>query len=265
MDPIIKTSRISPTAFSLNRREPETGLHARQDQKKPKTELKMDFGKTISAVQERPAPAATAAPDSILTDAAIEKIVPKPVAEVALEAAETKERELREAFEKAKQDGYQAGLDAGKASAQKELEQAVGQIKELLHSLKDLNEALFQEMEDSAAEVVFEAVTKIIGQTAIDKQTAFSATRAAIEQLKGRERLIVRVSAKDYEMVKAALNDQEAAVPFATSVSVIADNLVQLGGCMIETEAGSLDARLEIQLQRLKETLLGVRKSNDDA
>lgn len=273
MDPIIKTTRVSRNAFSLDVRQTKPRMQQSQDQGKQKQDAKFELGQPALAGKVAGASMTKIAPEPILTDPVLEKLVPEPaVPEPAVEQARAKasaqEKEkllLEEAYEKAKQEGYQAGLDAAKASSQKELNQALDQLKELFQSLKDLDEALFQEMEDSAAEVVFEAVTKIIGQAAIDKKIAYAVTREAIEQVKGRERLVVRVSAKDYEMVKDALNDPDTGGLSIKCTSVVADNLVQLGGCLIETEAGNLDARLEIQLQRLKETLLGVRKTNDDA
>ncbi|TCS37723.1 flagellar biosynthesis/type III secretory pathway protein FliH [Paucimonas lemoignei] len=281
MDPIIKTTRVSQNAFSLDVRQPKTGMQSGQGQGKPKQDAKFELGKPAAATKATDISVTKVASEPILNDATLEKLVPKPISQEphpelgrtkAHDLEKEKEREkekeknlLQEAYEKAKLEGYQAGLETAKVSSQKELNQALGQLKELFQSLKNLDEALFQEMEDSAAEVVFEAVTKIIGQAAIDKKIAYAVTRQAIEQVKGRERLIVRVSSKDYELVKETLTDPDTDGLFIKSVSVVADNLVQLGGCLIETEAGNLDARLEIQLQRLKETLLGVRKTNDDA
>lgn len=267
MEPVLKTSRIAPSSFALDLRQPKTGQKPQPGQtEKPKLERP-----SALPSQKNAADLSAQGLDSLLTDAAIGKLIPRaPEPEVTQESLEEKKRaqqkrELEEIYKKAQQEGYQAGLESAKQECQKELNEALEQIKNLLHSLKNLSESLYQEMEDNAAEVVFEAVSKIIGLAATDKQIAYNITREAIEQVKGRDRLIVRVSTKDYEVVKNALGYSGAGELLSKNLSVVADNLVQLGGCLIETEAGSLDARLEIQLQRLKETLLGVRKSHAES
>jgi flagellar assembly protein FliH len=156
-------------------------------------------------------------------------------------------------------------MASAKEKNQEELKAALKQIADLMHSLKDIHESLYQELEDSAVEVVFEAVAKIIGHAATDKDMVYNITREAIERVKGRNKIIIRVSTHDYDMIKTALSHAENSDLHNSNLTVIADNLVQLGGCLIETEAGSLDARLEIQMQRLKDALLSARKLNEDA
>ncbi len=268
MEPIIKTIRISPSAFALDLPQPRAGQKFQQNQT-----AKKDIGApqvSIPPHSSKPL-SSSVSQESLLNEAAIEKLVPRTMTQLLPQDKAEAQRDAQEKqkvvdiYTKAQQEGYLAGLEAGKEKSQQELTASLKQITDLFHSLKDIHELLFQEMENSAVEVVFEAITKIIGHAATDKKLAYDITREAIEQVKGRDKIIVRVSIKDYEMVKAALNQENTGELLAKNISVIADNLVQLGGCLIETEAGHLDARLEIQLQRLKDTLLGVRKSNADA
>jgi flagellar assembly protein FliH len=43
-------------------------------------------------------------------------------------------------------------------------------------------------------------------------------------------------------------------------VELVADEEVSLGGCILETSGGSLDARIETQIERLRDSLLKVRQ-----
>ncbi len=267
MDPIIKTTRIAPSAFSLNLRHPKAGGG-----------FTLDSGK--------PAPKQTPAPDphaksvipptiqeSILTPAAINKLVPhateaehqQAAPETIVDDSSDRERQLQQAYEQAREEGFRTGLEAGRKESRQELEQALKQIGDLLHSLAEMRGTLWHDAEDGAVEVVFEAVTKMVGYASTDRQIAYNLVREAIEQVKGRDRLVIRVSNQDYDMVHTALSHAGTAESLAKSLTVVADNLVQLGGCLIETDSGSLDARLEIQLQRLRDMLLGVRNADADA
>jgi len=46
-------------------------------------------------------------------------------------------------------------------------------------------------------------------------------------------------------------------------VELVADEEIGLGGCVVETSGGSLDARIETQVQHLRETLLKVRRGGE--
>jgi flagellar biosynthesis/type III secretory pathway protein FliH len=268
MEPIIKTARISPSSFSLDLHQPNANQKFPIDQ--PEKKKTTPQQPSLAEQQSEPITSGVGY-EPVLNKASIDRLIPRTAGTstsqepTELRGSGQEKEEREQVYAKAKQEGYLAGLESGKEERQNEFNASLKQIADLLHSLKDINESLFQEMENSAVEVVFEAVTKIIGRAAIDKNIAYNITREAIEQVKGRNKITVRVSPQDYELTKTALNQENADGFLTKNLSVVADNLVQMGGCLIETEAGNLDARLEIQLQRLKDTLLGVRKSNADA
>lgn len=267
MDPIIKTIRISPSSFALDLHQPKAGQ--KMPAGLPDKKNSIPVHTPLSSTKEENRPSGVNH-ESILNAASIDRLISKTITSQSTQEnieesdSSNEKAEIEKAYAKAKQEGYLAGLEAAKEKGQKDLNAALKQITDLLHSLKDIHEVLFQEIENSAVEVVFEAVAKIIGHAAIDKKMAYNITREAIEQVKNRDKIIIRVSTQDYEMINAALHQADNAELLKKNLTVVADNLVQLGGCLIETEAGSIDARLEIQLQRLKDTLLGVRKTNED-
>ena len=72
--------------------------------------------------------------------------------------------------------------------------------------------------------------------------------------------MLVKVAPQDFEWLNARrrelLEDGSA-----TEVELVADTQVKWGGCVIEGASGNLDARLETQMQRLRDTLLNARES----
>jgi flagellar assembly protein FliH len=83
--------------------------------------------------------------------------------------------------------------------------------------------------------------------------------REAISGVRERERLVVRVSPRDHKLFAG-----ENIAPKngdAGSIELVADERVELGGCLIETSSGTLDGRLETQLQRLCDTLASVART----
>jgi flagellar assembly protein FliH len=72
------------------------------------------------------------------------------------------------------------------------------------------------------------------------------------------EKVLIRLHPSDHALLKkgGALPDE---LPTGATLSWVGDPIVALGGCVIEAEKGELDARLETQIQRLREALVAAR------
>lgn len=83
--------------------------------------------------------------------------------------------------------------------------------------------------------------------------------RAVLEQLPDRKLLSIHLAPADH----ALLHDE--AQPPRLGAALVADERVALGGCIVETDAGSLDGRLETRLAELKAVLLEARHVQEQA
>jgi flagellar assembly protein FliH len=161
----------------------------------------------------------------------------------------------KQVLERARQEGYEAGLAAGEAAFS-------DQIESLRHLARSAEAALSGDIhgfEDVLIDIAFEAVCRIIGRTLATPEGVASVIREVIREVRGREQLLVRLSPQDLallgERVSTLLNGQEG-----LRLEFVADERVALGGCIVEVAGGTLDGRLETQLKQLSDTLLGVRR-----
>lgn len=230
MDPILKITRVLPEGFSLDLQQPPS---------------------------PQPTAGAPATSSPISSDAPGEHQARLLAAQDALARSD--------AFDQARRQGHQAGLDAGCKQAQQERDAALAEVRAVVRSLALLHDALLQEMQDSAAESVFAAVSKILGRAAVAQSLAVAVTTEAIAQVTsrkhGRSRLVVRVGERDHDIIRDALAAEDA--PALPSVlELLADPLVAPGGCIVESDTGTLDARLQTQLQQLIQILLDHRSAH---
>ncbi len=91
-------------------------------------------------------------------------------------------------------------------------------------------------------ETVYTIVCRIIGEHGTSRDTLLTMFRDATTAARMGEKLTVRVHPDD----AAVLADQVTA-----DVRFMADSSVTLGGCVIDSVSGSLDARFETQLAML--------------
>jgi flagellar assembly protein FliH len=126
--------------------------------------------------------------------------------------------------------------------------------------VRDARQRYVEDVGDEALEIVFVAVTKILGAGFATREAAVAAVREAIRCCKERGRMLVKVAPQDFELLDAHRHELLEGGS-AREVELVADEQVKWGGCVLEGASGNLDARLETQLQRLRDTLLRARES----
>jgi len=199
------------------------------------------------AEPEAPPPAPAVA--EARTIAAVEPPPPAEDPRVALEALR------RQAFE----DGYRDGREHGEKEAKAELAQETERLQGLGASLRAALEQGIAGMEDAMVEIAFAAACKVLGQAAASEEGVRSMVQEAMRQVRSKEGLVLRVSPADYELLAA-----RAPLAEGVKLELAADERVASGGCLIETSGGTLDARLEVQLRQLLETLARAREAQGE-
>lgn len=187
---------------------------------------------------------------------------------------------LRQGREEGRPQGYEMGLAEGrKAGAQEVLDQAratreaAGVRMALLDRIARELPAQFGEQltsrlqaaEDDMVALCFTVLCRILGDTHVQRAALGPQVRQAIHQACGADAaglLSVHVHPGDLTRLQ---EDPELAEWLrgrgGTALPWVADDQVRLGGCLVHTTQGTLDARLETQLAALQEMLLTSRQT----
>ncbi len=171
-------------------------------------------------------------------------------------------KQLADDRENAKELGYQEGFKQASAQALAEQEQELDAIKALLLSMAAEKVQLIKQAEDAAVDIGFAAAVKIMGQASVDRTLVIAMIKRSMGQIAKREGLLIRLSPADYRRLDQYRMQQKKGDEWITEVEFKSDEHVGLGGCIIESGAGSLDARLELQVDELKKLLLDARSSS---
>lgn len=167
-------------------------------------------------------------------------------------------RGLEEGLAAGLEQGLEQGLEEGREQGRAEWAERVAELDSLLASTHSQFQAGIAGHEDAMIELAFEAVGKIVGQALASREGVAAVVRQALQAVRERERLVIRLAPRDVEMV-SALHGEFTRLAGAKALEVVADERVEWGGCLIETSGGGLDGRLETQLQRLRDVLLEAR------
>jgi flagellar biosynthesis/type III secretory pathway protein FliH len=184
------------------------------------------------------------------------------------EAALARQRQLDQAKEEAVALGREEGLEAGqKAGYQAGFDQAYSegsnQQAEILRAFASDLQQVHDRLEDSIAEW-FEAAEKEVEILAVriaqklvgaeldmDRSFVIETTKAALQQLTEANKARIRVNPFDSVILNNAREELLAATASLRGVEIVDDASI-IGGCVIETDRGAIDATMETRLKLLE-------------
>ena len=154
------------------------------------------------------------------------------------EEAEAEARELRER-------AFAEGREA-----------ALSELSGLLLDARERRDAALAEAERDLLRLAVKLAEKIIGREVERDPTALAdIVAAALRHTRQNEMLTVRVNPSDLPLVEAYRSRLDPAGR-ARFLDIVADPRVRHGGCVIESESGTVDAQLDTQLRVLERALL---------
>lgn len=176
-----------------------------------------------------------------------------------LAAREEADRIVLEANEYARSTTEKADASAAEAyreSKEKGREEAMTEFQALILEAAELRDKALDESEKDLLKLSVKLAEKIVGkEIGADPKTIVEIVNTALQHARQKESLVIRVNPAD---VAAAQNNIEKFKSSSQSkfIDVAADPRVGPGGCLIESEVGTVDARLETQFRVLEKALL---------
>jgi len=161
---------------------------------------------------------------------------------------------LDEKRDQAIKDGYSEGVELAYKKNEEDVEPLKLAWEDATKTIKKLASESLLYKEDECVEVVYASVCRIIGLSATDKKQIISIVKEVMGGLSSLDNQTVYVSSHDYENLKEHSEFIDAHVTVSDEV--------KYGGCVVKAGLGSLDGRLELQLQKLKDLLLQVHQEN---
>lgn len=162
--------------------------------------------------------------------------------------AEQIEREARE-----------RGLSDARARADAELSRLAEplrrQLSQTIEEVANLHASMAERAERDLVKLAIEIAKKIVHrQVTVDSEVALTLARVALARIHNRAQAKIYLHPDDFAYVTKHLDRLSQ----GTSVELAEDRSISRGSCLIETEMGDIDARIEQQFAELERSFLGV-------
>lgn len=176
---------------------------------------------------------------------------------------ETAAANAREAGHQA---GYRQGLEEAEAQVRGQYEQLLGEAQAIIESAVSIKHQLIQESEPFLIELSCSIAEKIITrQLSIEPEWSIELIKKVLMRRREQGIITLCVSAEHFQFVLDAREELMLAIDSQAELQIIPDPTVHDHGCVIRSSFGSIDARIDTQLNEIKKGLQQVALRNEGA
>lgn len=167
------------------------------------------------------------------------------------------QRGYAEGFEQGVEEGRQAGMAEFERSHSVLLEAFAAELQARADQIDVAFEAWCHSLENPLAEMAAAIAARIVArELQTDPAVILEITRAAIVDVTHATTARIRLNPFDSPTVRERAADLQMASASLRSVEVVDDPAI-LGGCVIETDGGSVDARVEAMIDQARKAIRG--------
>lgn len=161
--------------------------------------------------------------------------------------------ELQQTYKRAFADGEAAGLQRGLAASR----QLENELRQAITALVDYRQTLYKQAESQLFDLAFAVANRItVARGEAESRVVLDTINACLREVLDKTRLTVRVNPAQANFVKSQIDSLGGVNDAVNHIVVEPDARISAGGCVIETDSGNTDGRIENQLQVLKSKLL---------
>ena len=159
----------------------------------------------------------------------------------------------------ARSDGFTAGHDEGFAKGRDEVERLIARMHTILESVMQRREEILSETEQQIVELVVLMTRKVVKVISDNQKSVINNNvLAALKKVKGRGSVTLRVNLEDLKLTTQNTDEFIKRCENIQGITIMEDSTVEKGGCIVETDFGSIDARISSQLAEVENRVMEV-------
>jgi flagellar biosynthesis/type III secretory pathway protein FliH len=209
--------------------------------------------------------------ESPAEDGEIQSVVESPNTEALLSEAQSHvEMMLNQAQiqvatlrKEAQEAGWEAGYSKAHWVVANEMEHAITTLHRIIQSAIEAKAQFLREAQTELSQLAIAIARKIINkELSINPNVITDIVAQTIEAAGIQGACRIRVNPKDYELLRPHWDAVALLQQPEQSWELVADERMEVGDCLIETGGGTIDARIETQLEQISATFAKYESGN---
>jgi flagellar assembly protein FliH len=142
------------------------------------------------------------------------------------------------------ENGLRQGEKSGMAAAERKIEEISRRHADSILEIGRLKSSLYAQVEHEVAKLAIEVAKKIVHrEIQADPEIIQTLVHVALSHVTEKTSVRVHVHPVDYDLIVKRQNELSQAE--SKNINLTPDKSIERGGCLIETDCGDIDARLE--------------------
>jgi flagellar assembly protein FliH len=184
----------------------------------------------------------------------------------ASEVLEDADRKYADGKQEAEDSGREAGRAEGYEAGKAEAERLVARIHTVLERVQDRRQQILDESEQQIVDLALLVARKVVKAlvTADHENIVKANVTAALQKIRSRGIVTIKVNLADLDLTTehkeefTRLIETTATGAGKVELHIHEDSSVDPGGCIVETDFGEIDARINAQLAEIESRILEV-------
>jgi flagellar assembly protein FliH len=166
------------------------------------------------------------------------------------------ESRVEESYRKGVEEGKQAGYSEGLVTGKSESKAITDQLQPMLGEIVRQKNEIINRSETDLLQLVLILTEKIIGSiTASQQELILDTIKKSLPILLEKSKLTIKIAPEQEDFVSKNLENIMALDSDLKEIKIEADRRVGVGGCILETSSGRVDARIDKQIGLLTSAL----------
>ena len=142
--------------------------------------------------------------------------------------------------------GFEAGFNKGKESAKEEFSPVLETTQQLVEELSGFRKEMYDKVEREMIEMVISLTKKVIHFEFSTREDAVQdMIRLAVQSVLDRESMVIKIHPTDKEYAESFRPELHHMFSEIKNITFVAHSGIERGGCVVETNFGVIDARIE--------------------
>lgn len=149
--------------------------------------------------------------------------------------------------------GFLQGEKAGMEIAEQKIEAVMRRYSESILELGKLRPSLYSQVEREVVKLAVEVAKKIVHrEIQVDKDIIQTLVRVALSHVAEKSAVTIHLNPMDHNHLLALRDELSQAE--GRDIALLADKSIERGGCLIQTECGDIDARIEEKFREVEQS-----------
>jgi flagellar assembly protein FliH len=149
------------------------------------------------------------------------------------------------------ENGFHQGEKAGMEIAERKMEAVMKRYAEAIFEVSKLRASLYHQIEQEVVRLAIAVSKKIVHrEIQVDRDIIQTLVRVALSHVSEKSAVTIHLNPVDYNYLQERRG--ELSQTEGRDISLLADKSVERGGCLIQTDCGDIDARIEEEFREVE-------------